>query len=311
MAKQYDSTLKTLLDDYAIDWIDWLAPRLGLPSTIDVEPLDVNLTTVQVEADKVFRLKHPATGLLHIEPQTGYDLTLPDRIQLYSLLLEREYGGPVYSVALLLRQRADTTTITGLIQRRYSNDQIYHEFRYHVIRVWELELEPLMTGPLGAIPLALLTNQALGRLPELVDRIDERLQSESVGEAARRRLLTSCYILAGMRYDGDDVHTAFARTMGMKESTTYQMILQEGREEGIRTGIQTGMQTGIQTGIQTGLKTGLIAARQEALLDIIRERFGSVPELVEARIRATDDSAKLQAAIRQSVRVTDPNDILR
>ena len=56
---------------------------------------------------------------------------------------------------------------------------------------------------------------------------------------------------------------------------------------------------------------GLIAAQQEALLDIIRERFGSVPALVEARIRATDDSAKLQAAIRQSVRVTDPNDILR
>ena len=232
MAKQYDSTLKTLLDDYAIDWIDWLAPRLGLPSTIDVEPLDVNLTTVQVEADKVFRLKHPATGLLHIEPQTGYDLTLPDRIQLYSLLLEREYGGPVYSVALLLHPRADTTTITGLIQRRYSDGQIYHEFCYHVIRVWELELEPLMTGPLGAIPLALLTNQALGRLPELVDRIDERLQAELVGEAARRRLLTSCYILAGMRYDSGNVHTAFARTMGMKESSTYQAILQEGRVEG-------------------------------------------------------------------------------
>ena len=102
---------------------------------------------VQVEADKVFRLKHPATGLLHIEPQTGHDLTLPDRIQLYSLLLEREYGGPVYLVALLLHQRADTTTITGLIQRRYSDGQIYHEFRYHVIRVWELELEPLMTDP--------------------------------------------------------------------------------------------------------------------------------------------------------------------
>ena len=87
--------------------------------------------------------------------------------------------------------------------------------------------------------------------------------------------------------------------MGMKESTTYQMILQEGREEGIRTGIQTGIQT------------GLIAARQEDLIEIIRERFGSVPEMVEARIRAMEDSAKLQAAIRQSVRVTDPNDILR
>ena len=59
------------------------------------------------------------------------------------------------------------------------------------------------------------------------------------------------------------------------------------------------------------MQSGIVAARQEDLIDIIRERFGAVPELVEARIRATSDPAKLQVAVRQAVRVIDPNEILR
>ena len=144
MTKPYDATMKTLLDEFAIDWIGWLAPRFGLPATTEAEPLDVDLSTVQLEADKVFRLKHPANGLLHIEPQTAHDLTFPDRILAYNVLLERQYGGPVYSIALLLRPRADATSITGLVQRRYDDGRVYLQFHYEVIRVWELEIEPLM-----------------------------------------------------------------------------------------------------------------------------------------------------------------------
>ena len=39
MAKPFDATLKQLLDLYAVDWIGWLAPVLGLPTGVDVEPL--------------------------------------------------------------------------------------------------------------------------------------------------------------------------------------------------------------------------------------------------------------------------------
>ena len=34
MAKPFDATLKQLLDLFAVDWIDWLALKLGLPSTV-------------------------------------------------------------------------------------------------------------------------------------------------------------------------------------------------------------------------------------------------------------------------------------
>ena len=77
MSQHYDSTLKHVLEAYAADWVGWLAPRLGLPATTSVEEsLDVDLSTVQVIADKAFRLGPPASGLLHIEPQaklTGID----------------------------------------------------------------------------------------------------------------------------------------------------------------------------------------------------------------------------------------------
>ena len=51
MAKPFDATLKQLLDLFAVDWIDWLAPTLGLPAHVEVEPIDVELSTVQFSAD--------------------------------------------------------------------------------------------------------------------------------------------------------------------------------------------------------------------------------------------------------------------
>ena len=99
MTKPFDTTLKDLLNVFAVDWADWLGPEIGLSANIEVEPLDVDLSTVQMSADKVFRLKAPAEGLLHIEPQASRDSGFPGRMLQYSLLLDDRYEGPVYSVA--------------------------------------------------------------------------------------------------------------------------------------------------------------------------------------------------------------------
>ena len=67
----------------------------------------------------------------------------------------------------------------------------------------------------------------------------------------------------------------------MKESSTYQMILREGRAE----------------------------ARQEDLLDILRDRFGTVPPDVENRILAATDAVALKAAIRAALHVASPDEL--
>lgn len=67
----------------------------------------------------------------------------------------------------------------------------------------------------------------------------------------------------------------------MRESSTYQAILSEGS----------------------------VHARQEDLLALLQERFAAVPPELEARIRATTDLARLQAAIRQVLHIKSPAEL--
>ena len=289
MTKPFDTTLKDLLNVYAVDWADWLGPRIGLTASIEVEPLDVDLSTVQMSADKVFRLKAPAKGLLHIEPQASYDSGFPGRLLQYNALLDARYGNPVYSVALLLRPTAYRPDITGVVSRKRADNTEYSRFEYTVIKVWELHVEPLMASGIGALPLVLLTNEAAGQLGTLVDRIDARLRAENVPNADRVFLLTCGYILLGLRYTGTEIQNAYTRVRGMKESSTYQAILEEGREEGESIGVLKG--------------------EQNSLLMILRDRFGEVPAEIESRIRAVTEAARLQHAILRAIRISTIDDL--
>jgi hypothetical protein len=48
---------------------------------------------------------------------------------------------------------------------RLSDENEPHDvFRYRVVRLWELPVETLLTGSLGLLPLAPLTDQAAGQL---------------------------------------------------------------------------------------------------------------------------------------------------
>jgi len=284
MSKPFDTTLKDLLNVFAVDWADWLGPAIGLSAKIEVEPLDVDLSTVQMSADKVFRMKAPAEGLLHIEPQASYDSGFPGRLLQYNALLDARYGGPVYSVALLLRRDAERG-VTGVVSRCRLDGSEYSHFEYTVIKVWELHIEPLMASGIGALPLVLLTDEAAGQLGTMVDRIDARLRAEQVPNADRVFLMTCGYILLGLRYTGTEIQNAYTRVRGMKESSTYQAILEEGREE------------------------GEIKGEQNSLLMILRDRFGEVPAEIESRIRAVTEAARLQHAILRAIRISTIDDL--
>ncbi len=60
--------------------------------------------------------------------------------------------------------------------------------------------------------------------------------------------------------------------------------LQQGREEGLQKGREEGLQKGREEGLQKGREEGLKLARQMAM-DAIQDRFGLVPQSLEARIQ--------------------------
>ena len=301
MSKPYDATLKQLMDAFAADWVAVLAPLIGLSSTVEVEPLDADLSTIQPAVDKVFRLRPPANGLLHLESQSSWDGGFSDRMLLYNVLLEHRYGGPVYSIVLLLRRDASTPNLTGLVSRVYADGSEYHRFHFSVVRVWELEANALMTAGLGAAPLALLTDDAVARLPELVTQFAERLEREAPDRDTENLLLTCGFILLGLRYDKDVIRSLFMGVQKMRESSTYQLILEEG--------IEVGFQRGHNEGRNEGQKMGVVQGEQQALLAFLDERFGNVPAEVKSRILATTDPSRLQNAVRQVLRIQSPGDL--
>lgn len=284
MAGAFDATMKQLLDACAPDWVTWLAPLVGLPATVAVESLDAELSTVQPVADKVFRLQPPAEGLLHIEAQSSWDGGFSDRMLLYNVLLHERYGGPVHTIALLLRRDA-AGGVTGTVSRAGTDGREYLRFGYTAVRVWELPADQLLAGGLGTTPLALLTDDAAARMTAVAKRFTERAISESPTTADASLLLSCGYILTGLRYDKALAKSLFDGVQQMKESSTYQAIRSEGRDEGIALGVQ------------------------RSLLKLLQKRFGTISPEVENRVRAVTDAARLDAALDQVVDIASPDEL--
>ena len=280
MAKPFDATLKQLVDAYAADWLTFLRPRLGLPPGTKFEPLDADLSTVSPQADKLFRLTGPAAGLLHLELQASSEVDLPDRLLVYNVLAGHRYGGPVQTVVLLLRREAGATTMTGTLQRHLNDGRLYREFRYDVVQLWELRAEELLTGPLGTLPLAALTDEVAATLPAVFQQIDSRFATEA--GAAAGTLRSALYILLGLRYDQEQIDRVFRGVQEMEESVTYQAIIGKGEVRGERRLIQR----------------------------VGHRRFGPPDSGAEAALAAIDDPNRLERVADRILEATSWADLL-
>src|SRR5262249_49034603 len=67
------------------------------------------------------------------------------------------------------------------------------------VRYWQQPLEPLLRGGLATLPLAPLTDEAQPVLPEVIRRLDERLQREATSAQATM-LWSATYALLGLRH---------------------------------------------------------------------------------------------------------------
>jgi predicted transposase YdaD len=203
----------------------------------------------------------------------------------YNVFLRGQRRLPVRSVVLLLHRRVEPPASCGLLEYRDIQGQVYLRFEYDVVRVWELPGEALLEGPLGAAMLGLLTKEAQGRAEEWTRRFIRRVEREARSREQATALLDGAYILLGLLYDGVEIARWFAEAQGMKESSTYQRILDEGRAEG-----------------------QVLALRENVLL-VYRERFGEVPGEVEAKVRGVEDVERLRGMLVSLLRVQRPEEL--
>lgn len=79
----------------------------------------------------------------------------------------------------------------------------------------------------------------------------------------------------------------------IRESSTYQAILAQGRAEGLAE----------------GRAEGRLATLRQILVLLLEQKFGSLVPSLEDTINANTDAAKLQAAILQVATINSPSDL--
>ena len=137
-------------------------------------------------------------------------------------------------------------------------------FRYGVVRVWQLPAEAFLGGGLGILPLAPLGAVAEAELPGLIRRMEQRISAEATRDEAGT-LWTAADVLMGLRYPPGLVTQLLRGGYGMKDSVTYQAIVEEGE----------------------------VKDRHAVLLQLGRKRFGPPDFAVETALRNIIDLDRL------------------
>jgi hypothetical protein len=99
------------------------------------------------------------------------------------------------------------------------------------VRIWERSVEEILAGGLATLPLAPIAKVAPADLPELIRRMEQRIDSEAT-QAEAAELWVAAFLLMGLIYPQDFTKPLFQGIRAMKESSSYQAILDEGRAEG-------------------------------------------------------------------------------
>jgi predicted transposase YdaD len=274
MAFRFDATLKELLQAHPED----LLAALDEPPAGPVEVLSPDLSTVTALTDVVLR---SGDTVLHIDFQSGPDPTLPQRMLLYNALLYDQYVVPVHSLVVLLRPRADRGDLTGRVQYQARPGRGGMNFAFDIVRLWQRPVETLLSGGLGTLPLAPLGQLPEGQppeaaLPSVIERVVSRIQAEAPPEEVPT-LLTTAYVLTGLRVSQSRVSELFQGVRVMRESTAYQAILDEGAERG-RT-------------------EGRTEEARKLLLRLGGRRFGNPDEAAEAALKGITDLERLEHLI--------------
>ena len=277
MPHAFDASTKYLVETRLADWL----PLSGRNTTARVEVIDADLSTVTAAADRVLRVYDEPPWVLHLELQSSRDPDLLCKVHLYNALLERRHGPPIASLIVLLRRTADAPEITGLLQRGFPGEPPYLAFRYQVVRVWQLPAEMFLNGGLGILPLAPLGAVAEAELPAIIGRMEQRLRQEATPEDAGI-LWTVTDVLMGLRWPPALVAQLLQGVHGMKESATYQAIVEEG----------------------------IVKGRQDVLLEQGREKFGSPSPDIEGRVRSITDLDRLRQLTKRLLSVSTWDELL-
>lgn len=287
MSKPFDAATKYLVETMPADWL-----ALAGVTGVKAEVIDAELSTVTAAADKAILVTSPARWLVNLELQSSPDKWLDKRLFEYSALLDGKYNLPVQTIVVLLR-RAAGRNVTGEYRRHLPNGECYQWFKYQVIRLWEQPVETLLKSGLGTLPLAPLADVERKQLPGVIQRMKERIDREAPPND-KPFLWTATFVLMGLRYPPEVTKQLLRGVREMKESSTYQAILEEGRIEGIAI----------------GEAQGEVKEAQAILLLMGTKRFGKPTARIRKKIESITSVERLERLVERLLDVTSWQELL-
>jgi predicted transposase/invertase (TIGR01784 family) len=213
----YDNTCKYLAENFPEDLSSWL---LGVRiSLVQMQPTELSVEPIR--ADSMILLTNHNL-ILHVEFQTVPDREMGFRMLDYRVRAHRKFPGKQMRqiVIYLTPTTSDLVSLTT-----FELESTRHEFE--VIRLWE-KPSSIFLESVGLYPFASLaqTDEPELVLREVAARIEEiperKLQAD---------ISAMSYILAGLVLDRNRVGQIIRRDI-MRESVTYQEILEEGEIKG-------------------------------------------------------------------------------
>jgi hypothetical protein len=228
MPLPFDATLKDLARRHPGDYVSTF--RLGNPS--DVHALNVDLSVISAATDVVLGHGEPLRSIVDLNFQSGPDATLAGRVCLYNAALFHRFSVPVHSVVILLRPAADHAGITGRLTYTGQPRRGKLDFRYEVIRIWEIPADRLLRRGPGVLPLSVLGALPAGvsleeGIADVVARLCRRAE-RTLDQQTANHVLTSTFVLSGLRLQRERARNLFPGIRAVEESTTYQYIIEQG-----------------------------------------------------------------------------------
>jgi predicted transposase YdaD len=211
----------------------------------------------------------------------------------YNTVLDEKYDLPVQSGVVLLRPEADSPALTGEYCRQVEGRPPHSLFRYDVVRVWTLSPERLLAGGLGTMPLAPVSAVADADVPSVIGRMKERLTSR-VARPLARDLWAATFVLLGLRHTSEMAAVLLRGVVTMKESTTYQMIVEEGRA----------------LGLVEGRREGTVQALRGVVRRLGESRLGPPDKEAQAALDGISDPARLEELTLRVLTATSWRELL-
>ena len=221
--------------------------------------------------------------IAHLELQSKYASDDAERFMVYNVLAASRHGLRVRTVVFLLRPEADGPGMRVPLVRQFEGENAYLQFVFRVVRIWQQPVEAILAGGVGMLPLAPLCDVSPEALPDIIRKMEHRIEESAPAEAGT--LWTSAYILMGLRYPREFAAQLLKGVRAMKESSTYQAILEEGEAKGEAKGRVEGE--------ARGEAIGRVEGERRVLLRLGAKRFGEPDVITLEAIQAISTTEQL------------------